>query len=332
MKRPVRFRASPEDFKVDEIPLYLASGEGDHTFVKVRKRLRTSEAVARQLARAAGVSSGEVGYAGRKDRKALTTQWMSVPGLDPTAALEVELDGAEILEAVRHPHKLRTGQLKGNRFEIILRGVGDDAESYARSRLDEIGVCGMPNRFGVQRFGHGGRNADRGRALLAGEKSLRDRRKARFMISALQAEVFNRVLEQRPVSLDAVEAGDVAQVCDSGGLFLVEDVEIERARAASFEISATGPIFGKKMKSPAGLVAEREIRVAQELGMPTGGDLRPPSGVRVPGTRRPVRVRVGQPRLSREADRLTLCFSLPAGSYATVLLEELFADLEEGAG
>ena len=331
MKHTARFRVEPEDFKVEEIPLYPPAGEGGHTFVRVEKRLRTSDAVARQLARSVGVPARDIGYAGRKDRVAVTSQWMSVPGLDPDTALELELNGARILEAVRHPHKLRTGHLKGNRFELVLREVDPAAEAQARERLANIATRGMPNRFGPQRCGHAGRNPERGRALLSGETSLRDRRKARFMVSALQAEVFNRVLEERPLELDAVEEGDVAQVTASGGLFLVEDPSVEAERAARFEISATGPIFGTKMQWPLGPVAEREVRVMQELGVPVGKAFRPPAGLRVLGTRRPCRAPVGDPSLFRDADQLRFCFMLPAGTYATVLLEELFCHLEEGS-
>ena len=85
----IRF-ASPEDFRVDEIPLYPVASHGDHTFVRVEKRLRTTDEVARDLARAAGVSPRDVGYAGRKDRRAVTTQWLSVPGIEPDRARALE--------------------------------------------------------------------------------------------------------------------------------------------------------------------------------------------------------------------------------------------------
>ena len=328
----IRYRVEPEDFKVEEIPLYPPSGEGGHTFVRILKRLRTSDAIARQIAQSAGVPARDVGYAGRKDRVAVTTQWMSVPGLDPDAAMALELDGAEVLEAVRHPHKLRTGQLKGNRFELLIRGVDQAAEESARKRLEEIEAQGMPNRYGAQRFGHASRNPDRGRAILAGEVTLRDRRKARFLISSLQSQVFNRVLEDRPLPLDCVEAGDVARVTESGGLFLVEDVETEAERASRFEISATGPIFGTKMTEPSGPVADREARIMEEYGIPPGSELSPPRGLRVPGARRPLRVRVGDALLHREDEDLRFSFALPSGSYATVLLEEVFLELLEGPG
>ncbi|MCS5637330.1 MAG: tRNA pseudouridine(13) synthase TruD, partial [Myxococcota bacterium] len=91
---------------MDEVALYPPSGSGGHTFLRIEKRLLTSDGVARQLAAAAGVPARDVGYAGRKDRVALTTQWMSVPGFDPEKALALELEGVRILEAIPHAHKL----------------------------------------------------------------------------------------------------------------------------------------------------------------------------------------------------------------------------------
>ena len=149
------FRVEPEDFRVDEVPLYEPTGEGTHTFVRVEKRLRSTEEVARALARKAGVRAAEVGYAGRKDRMAVTTQWLSVPDLDPAGAMEISLPGIAVLEAVRHPHKLRTGQLRGNRFSCLLRDVTDARCEVARERLEQAVERGFPNRFGSQSFESG---------------------------------------------------------------------------------------------------------------------------------------------------------------------------------
>ena len=319
----LRIREVPEDFFVEEIPLYPPSGEGGHTFLFVEKRLRTTEEVATSLAARAGVKSREVGYAGRKDRVAVTRQWFSVPGLDPEDACASEIEGAKVLEAVRHRHKLRTGQLKGNRFRIRVRGGSSETALAARSALEEAELRGVPNRFGSQRFGSAGDNAARGLAILRGEARPGKRRNARFLISALQAQVFNEVLRTRPLPLDRVELGDVAVVVESGGLFVVEDEECENERVARFEISPTGPIFGRKVTRPTGKPAEREAAVHAMLGVPGASDLTPPPGIRLRGARRALRVRPANASISEDADSLTLCFDLPAGSYATVLLEEL---------
>jgi tRNA pseudouridine13 synthase len=274
------------------------------------------------VARQVGARPRDVGYAGRKDRHAVTTQWISVPDLDPARALAIEAPGLRVLEASRHPHKLRTGHLRQNRFELVLREVDPAAFTRALARLDDLVVRGMPNRFGAQRFGRDGDNAAQGRALLAGERAPRDRRSARFLISALQSAVFNDVLAAR-ARIDRVELGDVAVVHASGGQFVVEAPEVDAPRAEAFEISPTGPIFGTRVIAPTGAVAERERAVLAAHGVSVAG-LRPPRGVPLRGARRALRVRPEDPSLERDGDAVRLRFALPPGSYATVLIEELF--------
>ena len=329
-----RLRATPEDFVVDELPLYAPAGEGGHTFVRVEKRGRDTDEVARALARAAGVAPREVGYAGRKDRHAVARQWFSVPGLEPARALALELPGARVLEAARHPHKLRTGQLRGNAFAIRVRELDADAIARAKARLAELVRTGLPNRFGAQRFGRDADNAERGRAVLAGALRPRDRRAARFLVSALQAAVFNEALARRDLPLDVVEAGDVAQVVASGGLFRVEDAARESERARRFEISATGPIFGRRVRAPepAGAPAARERAALAAFGIDEELLARAPAGLPLDGARRPLRVPIGDPVCTGSGDVLCLRFTLPAGSYASVLVEELVGACQEGPG
>jgi tRNA pseudouridine13 synthase len=319
-----RLRSLPEDFRVEEIPLYRPTGEGDHTFLCVEKRLCTTEDVARSLARFAGAPARDVGYAGRKDRNAVTTQWFSVPGLDPERALGFALPGVRVIEAVRHRHKLRTGQLRGNRFRIAVRDADAGVGAAAAVRLAQLLRRGMPNRFGAQRFGRDGDNAERAQRLLRGEMPAGDRRNARFLLSALQAAVFNAALAARETPLDELERGDVAMVHVSGGCFIVEDLAREAPRAAAFEISATGPIFGTRVLAPRAAAAERERAVLEKFGV-SPDQLHVPRGIKLRGARRALRVRPGEATLESSDGGLLLCFSLPPGSYATVLVEELLA-------
>ena len=320
----MRLAASPEDFLVDEEPLYAASGEGAHTFVRVEKRLRNTEEVARALARLAGVRPADVGYAGRKDRVAIARQWLSVPGLDPAQTCGFEGDGFRVLEAVRHPHKLRTGQLRANRFELLVRELSPSQVEQAEALLLALVQRGMPNRFGAQRFGRDGKNAEAARALLERRELGRDRRAARFLLSALQAEVWNACLAARTLPLDQVEAGEVAFLHENGASFVVEDAALDSARAARFELSAAGPIFGTRLLPATGAPALRERELLAAHGIPD--PLRLPPGIKLRGTRRPFRVRPEAAHCEPAgADAVRLHFTLPPGSYATVLVEALFA-------
>ena len=318
-----RIRETPEDFFVDEIPLYSPSGAGDHTFVRIEKTLRTTEGVAQDLADCAGCHTRDVGYAGRKDRFAVTRQWFSVPKFDPQQFAHFEIRGVTVLESARHPHKLRTGQLRANHFAIRVRDCSQEIVRRAEDSVARIGERGLPNRFGAQRFGRRGDNAERARLILAGAPPGRDRRATRFLLSALQAEVFNEVLRLRPLPFDRVELGDVAIVMASGGLFVVEDAARDNERVARFEISPTGPIFGRRTLEPLGSPARRESAVLEALGIPAPTDWRVPKGIALRGSRRSLRVQPRDLSLRARTGDLTLDFELPAGSYATVLIEEV---------
>src|SRR5450759_2015009 len=113
-----RFVSSPDSFLVEEIPAYLPSGQGEHTYLWIEKQNLTTLDAVGKLARVLGVEARDVGYAGMKDRRATTRQWLSVLGVDPARAREIAVEGLRVLAIGRHGNKLRVGHLHGNRFEI----------------------------------------------------------------------------------------------------------------------------------------------------------------------------------------------------------------------
>ena len=172
---------------------------------------------------------------------------MSLPGVPAERALEFADADLKILQAVPHPHKLRLGHLRGNRFEVTLTGEATEGDRAAlRTRFEALAATGVPNRFGAQRFGAGGDNAAVGLALLRGERRERDKRRRRLLLSALQSAVFNRALELRAASGDLAEVrgGDVLQKTDSGGLFVTTDPAVDQPRVDRGEIIPTGPLPG----------------------------------------------------------------------------------------
>ena len=159
-------KASPEDFLVEERPLYEPSGEGSHVFLWIEKRGITTFEVIHRLAGALGVDARDIGYAGLKDAQAVARQYLSVEHVSPEKALAVAADDFRVLDARRNPTKLRMGHLAGNHFRITVRGAVPDAVERARAVLERIAAHGMPNFYGPQRFGNGGRNAVVGKALV----------------------------------------------------------------------------------------------------------------------------------------------------------------------
>lgn len=169
----------PEDFVVDEIPLYAASGTGTHLYFRVRKRGIPTPAAVQRIARHMGVNPEDIGYAGLKDAQAVTTQWMSLEHVPEERLREFSDSQVEILEVTRHGNKLKTGHLAGNRFSVTVRDIAPDSQTEAgsamasaRAVLDVLCRRGVPNFFGEQRFGARSDGSELGQALVAGDDEL----------------------------------------------------------------------------------------------------------------------------------------------------------------
>lgn len=312
-----------EDFEVKERLAYAPEGHGEHLFLRVTKKNQNTMDVAARLARAAAVARRDIGFAGIKDRRAIATQWFSMPLPEASPIPTFELDDVVVHEAVRHPHKLRRGHVVANHFRVAISNVPAGGAARAQAALNALRRRGVPNRFGPQRFGRDGENAERARAILSGTaRPPRDRRLADLLISALQADDFERLIELRIRSghFGRLLLGDLVKKHETGGLFIVEDLAAEQVRADRLEISPTGPLWGKKTRLAAHAAERLETCCRSAcLAQPARG-LRPP-----PGTRRPLRYPLAEDARVDALDdgRYEFSGTLPAGAYATVLLDEL---------
>ncbi len=324
-----KIRLSPDDFQVYEIESYKPIGEGEHLFIRFRKtELSTPEAVGR-IARALGTDPKQASWAGLKDRNAVTEQWASFFRGDPAKARALEIDGIKVLEADLHPHKLRTGHLRGNKFRIYLREISRDSYEIATGLLSRLDQVGIPNYYGEQRFGLRGNNLEQAkRWVINGEKVPRDRFSRKFYFSVIQSAIFNAWLARRLrfVPIDCPIEGDLLRKEDTGGMFTTDDIESARARMKNWEISPTGPIFGEKMRWPKGRARELEESTLDQLGL--GIDTFKAFRKYGAGSRRTARVRPHQWKVSNESHALLLSFQLPKGAYATAVLRELLKPQE----
>ena len=316
-----RLKERPEDFFVEEMPLYPCTGDGDFAFLLVETvNLSTLDLVAR-LRRHLDLADHEVGLAGWKDKRAVTRQWVSVPRAHLTegSLRELSAAGVNVLEKWRHPHKLRTGHLRGNRFAILIREPKPQALGLARAILGQLEATGLPNFYGIQRFGTGGDNPEEGLAILRGNKRLRSPRKEKLLVSSSTSLLFNLTLKERLERglFTRLLRGDIAKKHDTGGLFHVIDPAAEQERADRLELSPTGPIWGKKM------MAARDEAAALEQEILAHQGLTPDIFRKQPGSRRALRIPLREITLREEPDGLRLGFFLPKGSYATVLLAEI---------
>ncbi len=383
----------PEDFLVDELPLYEPAGSGEHLYLRIEKIATSHSELISVIRRRFGVTEREIGFAGMKDKQAVTRQTVSVHVLKDPPDLDLGHDRIRVLWAARHRNKLRIGHLHGNRFSIRIREVDPVRVTSVLRLLQGLERTGFPNYYGDQRFGYR-RNThrlgalllvddyrgfltellgtggspfpeyqqerrilfDQGRYAEAAEqwtpadrneltviKALRDGRSERaavrsvgkashsFFINALQSAVFNRVLDRRidGGTLTTLLEGDLAWKHDNGAVFLVTAQDLVepalRRRQVLIQVSPTGPLWGEGMTQPGEAIAALERQMLAESGVPPEAFEGREQGLR--GARRPLRVPAGNVEVAGGADEhgpyVGVAFDLPAGSYATVLLEEI---------
>ncbi len=317
-------RTTPEDFVVDEVLGFDPDGDGNHALLQIRKRNTNTEWLARQLAELAGVPLGEVGYAGLKDRRAVTTQYFSVnlsgksePDWQSLASEEIA-----ILEVDRHHRKLKRGNLLENRFRLTLRELDGECEALEQ-RLEKIRERGVPNYFGSQRFGRDGGNLKKVEALFRNEFQERDLHLRGLYLSAARSYLFNQVLSAR------VEAGNWNRALPGESLLMngttstftvrLLSNEIER-KVAMGELHPGGPLWGQgKLAVLADVLALESAVLAEESLMREGLEK---AGLEQ--ERRSLRLPVkGLQWQFTQPHQLQLEFALPAGAYATSVIREL---------
>ncbi len=325
---PGKVKVEPEDFVVEEIPAYSPSGQGDHLFLWIEKRNISPETLLRCISRNLKIPVREIGCAGLKDKVAVTRQYISVPRSASKHLHRIENEpGIKILKVRPHQHKLRTSHLKGNRFDILLRGTAKDHLPTVRAVIQRLQQQGLPNFYGRQRFGRDHETAIIGLSMLADQlprdhPAWRDRIRRKLHLSAAQAVLFNIYLRERIARgwFRRVLPGD-AMHRRRGGIFYVTDVEAEQKRFDDKLTVHAGPIFGKKMFRAREVAAEFEQGILQKCGIdPNWFENK---GRLLMGTRRSNLVYPENVSIDATPDGIRLRFVLEAGSFATVLLQEI---------
>ncbi len=306
----------------EELP-FTPEGSGEHVYLRIRKRSHNTAAVQQQLAKLAAIPRHRVGYAGLKDRQAVTSQWFSVHlpgGGEPDWGL-LEEDDIVIEEVDRHPRKLRPGVHSGNHFSIVLRDI-EAAPGSLDARLQEIRGEGFANYFGEQRFGRGGSNM-----IAAGDLGVfRKGRLSQRQIMALSAArgfIFNCVLAERENrgTWNQLVLGDLVNLDGSRSFFgPVDDPESLRERLADLEVHPTGPLVGLLPTE-----ASAEARALEESVIGAHPEpLAVAHRLQARTARRPLRARAGKLAwcwIDPVTARLEV--SLDRGVYATSLLRAL---------
>ena len=315
-------RTEVSDFQVTELPAYEPEGKGSHAYAKIEKQNLTTHDIVNFLV-SLDVPEKSIGVAGLKDKRAIATQWISLPKKHEEAFKKLDdFEGVRVLTTSLHKNRLGLGHLFGNSFNIHIRNPKAGALEKAKVILDYLQTKGVPNYFGPQRFGNFGSNAIDGYKLLKDEEVPGGYRLKRFFISALQSFIFNHLLKIRMERglYDKLLLGDWAKKHDTGGIFVVTDLK-EIPRAAALEISATLPLYGKKVRLSDSQAGNFEREVLETFGFKWLDFAKNPLSLR--GSRRITRIIPWESSITPSEDGYWLAFSLPKGAFATSVLREI---------
>lgn len=336
------FKQTARDFVVEEIPLYEFSGEGEHLILFVRKKNTSTPEMINQICKYLNIKIKDVGYAGLKDKHAMTKQYISLHKKHEAAMDAFEDENIKVISKTYHNNKIRIGHLKGNRFFIKVKKVNPTDAKKIDEALKNISLYGMPNFFGYQRFGNDGDNHILGEKIAKGEHKERNPRVKTLLINAYQSHLFNLWLSRRleintlvsNFSVDEIEnilnlpneevkklkaqkhpfklmSGDVMEHYPHGRLFEFDGSDHDFERFNNRDISVTGLLCGKKTKYADGIAGTIEKEFTDD--------------VNIDGARRyawvyPTDV---EGRFKDQEAQYEFNFTLPKGSYATVLIEEI---------
>ncbi|MEE9331134.1 MAG: tRNA pseudouridine(13) synthase TruD [Methylophilaceae bacterium] len=299
------------DFRVTELPLALPSGEGEHIWLQVKKDGANTAYVAQRLADYAGVKENDVGYAGLKDRYAITEQWFSIyfPKGETPDLMQLTHDEFTVLAQTRHVKKLRRGDLLGNQFDILLRDVKGE-QALIEANLKQIQAHGVPNYFGPQRFGHDGGNVEQGRLMVSREIRVRNPKMKGIYLSAVRSFVFNEILAER------INDGLWGKTLEGD---VLDDADLNNPGAA------TGALWGRGRVATTDAAADLENTIAKQHaplceGMEHAGLTQ--------DRRALAAIPEGMTWQWLDESQLQLTFSLSAGYYATSVLREIL-DVQE---
>lgn len=315
------FKQMPEDFIVDEVLPFELSGCGEHVWLHIRKQGENTEWVAKELARVANVRKRNVGFAGLKDRHGITTQWFSVhlPGMPDPDWNDLESNNIQILNTVRHAKKLRRGALKENQFTVVLKEINCDETGFG-SRCEVINKEGVPNYFGEQRFGHGMANLNAAEKMFATDQRVPRHLKSIYL-SAARSWIFNNILSQRisDGNWNQYLAGDAFMLNAKSACFM-DDASVDlKQRLTDGEIHPTGVLWGVGEQLAADLTEKLELDIVNRFQVFKKGL----ESFKVQRLRRALRVFPRDMQWQFKGNACRLSFTLPSGSYATMVLREL---------
>lgn len=313
-------RTFSSDFKVNELLNFEPSGEGEHLFLQIKKIDTNTDWIIRQLQKAFSLTSREVGYAGKKDRHSISTQWFSLhlPGKEVDIS-EFGCEQYKIIKAVRHNKKLRVGSLKENKFEITLRHVSAEID---KNTIQKIAEHGVPNYFGRQRFGFEFGNLLKAEELLNQRIRIKNRNKRGMVISSARSLIFNCCLALRINDNSWIQpvSGDCMMLNGTQSYFTLNELAPEDSlRIEQGDLHICGLLVGKEPSETQLLAKEKEELIFQQYNQWINGLQK----LGLSSSRRAYRCIPKNFTVEQNEQVAVFKFSLGKGCFATSVIREL---------
>jgi len=332
-------KAMPEHFVVVEQMDIEPSGEGEHIWLDITKVRRNTDAVAKSLARFAGVANRDIGYSGLKDFDAVTRQWFSVwrPKGESLDWASYQFDGVTVNSIKLHSRKIKRGTHRSNRFQIRLKNLGytgslQDLKGIIETRINSVQSRGVPNYYGPQRFGRNAGNINQALAMFNGGKKVKDRGLRSILLSSARSWLFNSVVSNRVKNENwqRLFSGEPANLDSTNSVFTVECVDKENERLERLDIHPTAPLWGQDSKRLTSAFDAELLSLEENAMLPFFDLQKGLEGARLDYQRRATRVVVKHltwqyEQVSSNQLDCILDFELNRGQFATSVLRELVA-------
>ncbi len=314
-----QIKSVPDDFCVEENLGFELTGEGEHLFLLIEKKLLNTEEMTKIIAQELSLPVKAISYAGMKDKFAKTTQWFSLhlPGMDDPTLDGLTTENYRVLKAIRHNKKLRIGALKGNHFTIKINNFDIDINDLS-TRIENIKANGVPNYFGPQRFGHNGSNLQRAKEVLLDNKKIKNRHLRGIYLSAARSFLFNHILSDRVDNAcwNLPLPGDLMMLAGSHSVFHIDTVDDEiMQRISEHDIFPAAPLWGTGKE----LLTDQALQTQSNALEPWRDWC---EALERHNLQKLYRSIVLLPEDLKLTDNV-FTFSLPTGSFATTLLREL---------
>ena len=327
-------RTKPQDFKVTELNDIELSGAGEHLWLYIEKIDSNTDWVAKQLSNVCQTPRRQVGFAGLKDRHAVTQQWFSIqlPKISDIEKIQSALpDAINIIDHGKHSKKIKVGQLNYNQFEIVIRNIKSNDKNDNRNNkrqqieknIQNIKDDGVPNYFGPQRFGHDMGNIQKAQDWFSGSYKVKTKNLKSILISTARSHIFNTIVAQRinEKTWDTAITGDILQLNKSHSWFAASDASATEIaeRLKVFDIHLTAAMWGEDQTQSTESCAILEKQIAALFPIYQQGFEK----FRLKQDRRAMRICPIDLEHEWINDNLKLTFKLLPGAYATGIIREI---------